>query len=154
MTNARAAAVVAVVWMAVLAPVRCLADPEPQGLQAKPRPLTTWSITPQSWLIGTATSRVPGQGETFLEIGEEYDLGYNEVIAANRNSDPWIPKHDEPLVVASRWLLPDAPRDGLVLNIPEMRLYYFRDHGTLVITVPVGLGREYWKTRQGSVRFQ
>ncbi|HXC50735.1 MAG TPA: L,D-transpeptidase family protein [Candidatus Limnocylindrales bacterium] len=133
-------------------PLAALADPEPLGMQASPRDLPAYAITPASWLIGTATSLVPRQGETFLEIGEQFDLGYNEVIAANRNSDPWIPKREEPLVIPSRWLVPDAPRDGLVLNIPEMRLYYFRDHGSRVITVPVGLGREDWKTPQGSFR--
>ncbi len=144
-------------WAAVGAlsavlPLAALADPEPLGMQAQPRELPAYAIAPASWLIGTATSLVPRQGETFLEIGEQFDLGYNEVIAANRNSDPWIPKREEPLVIPSRWLVPDAPRDGLVLNIPEMRLYYFRDHGSRVITVPVGLGREDWKTPQGSFR--
>lgn len=138
--------------LCVMLPLAALADPEPLGMQASPRDLPAYAITPASWLIGTATSLVPRQGETFLEIGEQFDLGYNEVIAANRNSDPWIPKREEPLVIPSRWLVPDAPRDGLVLNIPEMRLYYFRDHGSRVITVPVGLGREDWKTPQGSFR--
>jgi L,D-transpeptidase ErfK/SrfK len=48
--------------------------------------------------------------------------------------------------------VPDAVRDGIVLNIPEMRLYYFRDGGRRVMTAPVGLGREDWKTPQGGFR--
>jgi L,D-transpeptidase ErfK/SrfK len=119
-----------------------------------PPPLRTWSISgPDEWLIGEATATAPRKGETFLEVGRRFDLGYNEMIAANRSSDPWIPKADEPLVIPSRWLLPEAARSGIVLNIPEMRLYYFRD-ARRVITAPVGLGREDWKTPQGSFRVQ
>ena len=129
-----------------------MAAPEPQDADAKPRALDEHTISPTDWLIGTATSSLPGPGITFLEIGEDHDLGYNEMISANRGTDPWVPKKEEAVVIPKRWLLPDAPRDGLVLNIPEMRLYYFRDHGRRVITVPVGLGREDWKTPQGNFR--
>lgn len=119
----------------------------------KPRDLPVYSLDgPGDWLIGTITAMQPRKGETFLDIGRRYDLGYNEMLAANRNSDPWIPKNGEALVLPSRWLVPDAPRSGIVLNIPEMRLYYFRDGGRRVMTAPVGLGREDWKTPQGSFR--
>ncbi|HEY2772934.1 MAG TPA: L,D-transpeptidase family protein [Candidatus Binatia bacterium] len=119
----------------------------------KPRELASYTLGgSDDWLIGRVAATLPAKGETFLEIGKRSDLGYNEVIAANRNTDPWIPKADEPVVVASQWLVPDAPRDGIVLNIPEMRLYYFRDGGRRVITAPVGLGREDWKTPQGTFR--
>jgi len=128
------------------------AEPPPFEDQ-KPRDLAILSLGgPEEWLVGRTTSALPIKGETFLEIGRRYDLGYNEMIAANRNSDPWIPKREEPLVIPSRWLVPDAARNGIVLNIPELRLYYFRDGGRRVITAPVGLGREDWKTPQGSFR--
>jgi L,D-transpeptidase ErfK/SrfK len=122
-------------------------------LEAKPRELPVYELEDSDqWLIGTVTSAVPARGETFLEIGHRHDLGYNEMIAANRNSDPWIPKADEPLVIPTRWLVPEGARSGIVLNIPEMRLYLFRDGGRRVITAPVGLGREDWKTPQGAFK--
>jgi L,D-transpeptidase ErfK/SrfK len=125
----------------------------PEYADEKPRDLPAYPLSgSDEWLVGSVTATLPRKGETFLEIGRRYDLGYNEVIAANRNSDPWIPKPDEPLVVPSRWIVPDAPRTGIVLNIPEMRLYYYRDGGRRVMTAPVGLGREDWKTPQGSFR--
>lgn len=120
-----------------------------------PRPIPVWSLGgPNEWLVGSATATLPRQGETFLEMSRRYDLGYNELIAANRNSDPWVPRKDEPLVIPTRWLVPAAARNGIVLNIPEMRLYYFRDGGRRVMTAPVGLGREDWKTPQGSFRIR
>lgn len=118
----------------------------------KPRDLPVFPLATDDWLIGTATAMQPRKGETFLDISRRYDLGYNEMVSANRNSDPWIPKGDEALVVPSRWLVPDSARNGIVLNIPEMRLYYFRDGGRRVMTAPVGLGREDWKTPQGTFR--
>jgi L,D-transpeptidase ErfK/SrfK len=122
-------------------------------LDSEPRELPVYELEgSDDWLIGTATNTIPGRGETFLEIGRRHDLGYNEMIAANRNSDPWIPKPDEPLVIPTRWLVPEGARNGIVLNIPEMRLYFFRDGGKQVMTAPVGLGREDWKTPQGAFK--
>jgi L,D-transpeptidase ErfK/SrfK len=125
----------------------------PDYALAQPRSLPVYPLpTANDWLIGSATAMQPRKGETFLDIGWRHDLGYNEMLAANRNSDPWIPKGEEALVLPTRWLVPDTPRNGIVLNIPEMRLYYFRDGGRRVMTAPVGLGREDWKTPQGAFR--
>jgi L,D-transpeptidase ErfK/SrfK len=125
----------------------------PPYMDEPPRELPVFALGGAGeWLFGAAKTTFPKKGETFLEIGRRFDLGYNEMIAANRNSDPWIPKTEEPLVIPSRWLVPDAVREGIVLNIPEMRLYYYRDGGRRVVTAPVGLGREDWKTPQGGFR--
>ena len=129
------------------------ADAPAAYLEAKPRELPVYDLDgADQWLIGASVPALPPKGETFLEISHRYDLGYNELIAANRGSDPWVPKPDEPLVIPTRWLLPESARTGLVLNIPEMRLYYFRDGGKQVMTAPVGLGREDWKTPQGAFK--
>lgn len=104
-------------------------------------------------VVGALGTYLPQKGETFLEIAKTFDLGYNEMVLGNRNVDPWIPSPSEPVVIPTRWILPDAPYKGLVLNIPEMRLYYFSGKdGRKLITVPVGLGREDWQTPQGSFR--
>lgn len=129
------------------------AEPSPPFLDQPPRPLPVYPLDGSDrWVVGAVAATLPAEGETFLEIGRRFDLGYNEMIAANRNSDPWIPRADEPLVIPTRWLLPDVRRQGIVLNIPEMRLYVFRDGGRGVMTAPVGLGREDWKTPQGEFR--
>lgn len=102
-------------------------------------------------VVGVLRTYVPRKGETFLEISKDFDLGYNEMVLGNRNVDPWIPSTTEPVVVPTRWIVPDAPHRGLILNIPEMRLYYFSGKdGRTLLTVPVGLGREDWQTPQGS----
>ncbi len=140
-------------WITILLFGNAAAVAQPPMPDEKPRDLPSYPLRgPDEWLVGSVSSTLPSKGETFLEIGRRFDLGYNEMIAANRNSDPWIPKLDEELVIPSRWLVPDAARNGIVLNIPEMRLYYFRDGGRRVMTAPVGLGREDWKTPQGGFR--
>lgn len=102
-------------------------------------------------VVGVLRTYDARSGETFLEISRAFDLGYNEMVLGNRSTDPWIPSTAEPVVLPTRWIIPDAPHRGLILNIPEMRLYYFPSKdGEKLITVPVGLGREDWQTPQGS----
>jgi L,D-transpeptidase ErfK/SrfK len=69
---------------------------------------------------------------------------------ANPNVDPWLPGVDAELLVPSSYILPDAPREGIVINVPEMRLYYYPeskpDSARLVATYPISVGRQDWST--------
>lgn len=90
--------------------------------------------------------------DTFLDIARFYDLGSNELEDANPNVDPWLPPTGQPILLPTMWVLPDAEYRGLVVNIPEFRLYYFRPAGAgtwVVTTYPVGLGRDDWRTPVG-----
>lgn len=90
--------------------------------------------------------------DTFLDIARYYDLGANELEDANPNIDPWLPPVGQPILLPTMWVLPDAEYCGLVVNIPEMRVYHFRPAGAggvVVTTYPVGLGRDDWKTPTG-----
>jgi L,D-transpeptidase ErfK/SrfK len=90
--------------------------------------------------------------ETFLDIARRESLGYNELIAANPDVDPWLPRAGSRIVLPTQWILPPGPREGLVVNIPEMRLYYYLPGSAsevgkpTVISYPVGLGRDEWRT--------
>jgi L,D-transpeptidase ErfK/SrfK len=95
--------------------------------------------------------------DTFLDIGRFYDLGYNEITQANPGVDPWIPKTGQTILLPTVWVLPDVEFKGIVVNIPEMRLYYFRPGvaGTVIATTfPVGLGRDDWRTPEGTFRIR
>lgn len=93
------------------------------------------------------------KGDTFLDIARYYDLGINELEEANPDIDPWLPPPGKPILLPMQWVLPDVQEyKGIVVNIPEMRLYYFRPAGAdavVVTTYPVGLGRDDWKTPVG-----
>ncbi|MDE2050248.1 MAG: L,D-transpeptidase family protein, partial [Gammaproteobacteria bacterium] len=79
--------------------------------------------------------------------------GLGEMTRANPNVDPWIPKPGAAVIVPTQYVLPDAPRRGIVVNLAAMRLFYFPPHKRgkpqIVITHPVGIGRQGWKTPQG-----
>lgn len=93
--------------------------------------------------------------DTFLDVARYYDLGYNEFAEANPGVDPWIPPAGQTLLLPVEFVLPDTEYQGLVVNIPEMRLYYFQPGagGTkMVTTYPVGLGRDDWRTPEGKFK--
>ncbi len=106
-------------------------------------------------LIGGRRHYVAQQGDTFLDIARFYGLGYNEIEGANRGIDPWLPERAPSILLATEWVLPEGETRGLIVNIPEMRLYYFFGDpkaGGQVKTYPVGLGRDDWRTPKGQFK--
>lgn len=89
-------------------------------------------------------------GDTFSKIGRRYDLGYFELVEANPSIDPVHLVPGTIIVIPSRFILPPGPRQGIVINLAELRIYYYPKHRDVVITYPVGIGREGWDTPLGS----
>src|SRR5262249_31768549 len=92
--------------------------------------------------------------DTLLDVARYYDLGWNEIVEANPGVDPWIPPVGTAVVLPTEWVLPCCRYEGIVLNIPEMRLFFYRrpagdPHTLLVDTHPVGLGRTDRPTPRG-----
>ncbi len=87
--------------------------------------------------------------DTLMDIARANNLGYVELVAANPRIDPWIPGVGTEVVLPTAHVLPDGPREGIVLNLPEMRLYYYMPDGR-VVTHPVGIGQEGWETPSGT----
>jgi L,D-transpeptidase ErfK/SrfK len=94
--------------------------------------------------------------ETLLDIARDQDIGQNEILVANPEVDRWLPGKGTVITLPRRHVLPDAKRDGLILNLPEMRLYYFprpeKTSTPVVITHPVSIGRMDWNTPLGMTR--
>ncbi len=94
--------------------------------------------------------------EDLLDIARRFDLGQNEIMRLNPKVDRWLPADGEQVQLQSERLLPDAPRKGLVLNLPEYRLYYFPDSQAnapaSVITNPISIGRQDWETPLGQTK--
>lgn len=88
------------------------------------------------------------QDDTLLDIGRHNGLGYDEMKFANPGVDIWIPGEGTDVMVPTQYVLPDAPRQGLVLNLAEKRLYYFPSPGE-VVTYAISIGREGWSTPLG-----
>ncbi|HET6420234.1 MAG TPA: L,D-transpeptidase family protein [Geobacteraceae bacterium] len=94
------------------------------------------------------------RGESLIEIARKFDLGWNEISDANPEVDPFIPPAGLKVVIPAKWIIPDVPvRRGVVINISEMRLYYFLGKGTnLMTTFPIGVGDEGKETPVGAFR--
>jgi len=84
------------------------------------------------------------QGDTLPDIARHFSLGINGVSAANPGVDVWVPEAGERIMLPLSFILPDAPREGIVINLAAMRLFQFREDGESlsVSTYPVGVGTE------------
>ncbi len=84
--------------------------------------------------------------ETLLDIGSRHGLGYEAMVAANPRIDPWLPEQDAMVTLPTQFILPNTPREGIVINLPEMRLYYYPKsvpgQPAVVITYPISIGSE------------
>lgn len=104
-----------------------------------------------STIIGTPGTHLAKAKDTLLDIARLHHLGYRELRRANPDTDPWLPGAGTRVTIPARWILPAGPRKGLVLNMPEMRLYrYLPD--SRVMTFPLGVGVEGQETPTGKYR--
>ena len=108
----------------------------------------------KSDIIGTLGTYLVKTDDSLIELARKFDLGYNAIVAANPGVDPILPEIMTVLDIPSSWIIPDVPQHhGIVINISEMRLYYFPgDHGDRVVTFPIGIGDEGWETPTGTYR--
>lgn len=87
--------------------------------------------------------------DTLIDIAVAHHLGQEEIVLANPSVDRWLPGAGTPVRIPTSFILPNAPRQGIVVNLPEMRIYYYPDKSR-VVTYAVGVGRENnWKTPLG-----
>ncbi len=107
-------------------------------------------------LVGELALDKASRSETLLDIARRHDIGQDEIRLANPGVDRWLPKEGDPVLIPGHYVLPNAPRRGLVLNLPEMRVYHFRagtkDAPPSVTTYPASIGRMDWKTPLGETR--
>jgi L,D-transpeptidase ErfK/SrfK len=107
-------------------------------------------------VIGSLQFIKAHENETLLDIARNNDIGQNEILIANPDVDRWLPKNNPVVRLPKRYVLPDADRTGLVLNLPEMRLYYFHQSSYTktpqIITHPVSVGRMDWETPLGHTK--
>ncbi len=76
-------------------------------------------------MVGRLQVTVAKHKDTFADIARRFNVGYTELVRANPGVDPWLPGEGTQIVLPTEFILPDAPREGLVLNLAQMRLYYY-----------------------------
>ncbi|MHB8209714.1 MAG: L,D-transpeptidase family protein [Acidithiobacillus sp.] len=103
-------------------------------------------------MVGQLQVVIARHQDTLLDIARHYDVGYNEIRAANPGVDPWLPGAGTRVLVPTQYILPPKPWTGIIINIPERRLFYFPAGQNVVYTYPVGIFRPKWPNPLGSTR--
>ena len=130
--------------------------PEPQVAKAPVPPIASdeFVLSAPDEVLGRLQVVRARHEDTFPDLARRYNLGYDELRLANSTVDPWVPGEGTSVLLPTQFILPDTPRQGVVLNLAAMRLFYFPDTGQSevprVLTHPVGIGRLEWPTPTGS----
>ena len=107
-------------------------------------------------VVGQVQVTIATKDDTLPDIARRFNLGYEEIVRANPNVDPWIPKEGTEIVLPTQFVLPSSVRSGIVINIAAMRFYYFPPakpgQKQVVYTHPIGIGRVGWQTPEGSTK--
>jgi L,D-transpeptidase ErfK/SrfK len=104
-------------------------------------------------VVGTVQIAITSKEDTLPDIARRFDIGYEEIVRANPGVDPWLPGAGRKIVVPTQFVLPNAPHEGLVINVAAMRLYYYpkpaKGETQQVYTYPIGIGKVGWSTPEG-----
>jgi L,D-transpeptidase ErfK/SrfK len=137
------------------------------------RALVAYPVPPgHDNIIGEILTYKIKKGDTLLDVGRYYDLSAKEISEANNHLDWWAPPVGKEILLPTQHIMPTSRRQGVVMNIPEMRIYYYptaviikgrgkhkttvvsADSARVVYTFPVGLGRFDWKTPVGAFKIR
>ena len=107
----------------------------------------------QQSVVGVPQIMFTRASDTLADVARAYGLGYDELIDADPEVNPWLPGENTPVLLPTQFVLPDVPREGIVLNIASRRLFYFPEleegQARIVKTFPIGIGRVGWETPLG-----
>lgn len=91
--------------------------------------------------------------DTLIQLARQHSLGYEELLRVNKGVDPWLPGAGTEILIPGQRLLPPGVREGIVVNLPEHRLFYFpkpeKGKPPVVLTFPVSVGKMDWNTPLG-----
>lgn len=109
-----------------------------------------FAIAKDQSIVGRLAMVSVRDGDTLPDIARHFGLGYNEIAIANPAILPWMPKAGTRVLLPLQFILPDAPRKGIVLNLASMRMFYYPPkQPDTVFTYPAGIGRQDWNTPLG-----
>jgi len=101
-------------------------------------------------VIGNVSIHTIQDGDNFLQLAQRFRVGFNELVDANPDVDPWIPVENAQIVIPTQYVLPNVERSGVVINLAELRLYHFHEtEGEMasVSTYPISIGKGgQWET--------
>jgi L,D-transpeptidase ErfK/SrfK len=116
-----------------------------------------YELPPEGFDVVGAVSTITARHEdTLVDIARRHGLGYQDIVRANPDLNPWLPGKGAEVILPTRFVLPPGPREGVVLNLAEYRLYYFPEPKSgergYVMTYPISIGRMDWETPLGMTK--
>jgi len=106
----------------------------------------SYAIDEQSTIVGTPATVLSKYEDSIYSLAVQHRVGAVAFANANADIDPSLPGEGVSLVLPTQYILPNVKREGIVINLPEMRLYYFPRGKDIVHIYPVGIGRQGWET--------
>jgi L,D-transpeptidase ErfK/SrfK len=137
------------------------AAPDPRAPRLAALETRHFELAETQELVGETQVLFARFENTFSAIGRQYNLGYEEMRQANPGVDQWLPGEGTPIYLPTQSILPDAPRSGIVVNVPAMRLFFFstqkpKEPGAAdvvkVSSHPIGIGVQGWATPFGEAK--
>ena len=130
--------------------------PPPPPAPTYPAPIDTHKFVlsdANEDVVGAVQITIASQSDTLLDIARRFNVGYEEIERANPGVDIWLPGAGRRIIVPTQFVLPAAPRVGIVIDVAALRLYYFPPHRAgepiVVYTHPIGIGKDGWNTPEG-----
>jgi len=113
-----------------------------------------YELPPEGYdVIGAISTITARKEDTLVDIARRHGLGYQDIVRANPEVNVWVPGEGTEVILPTQYVLPPGPRDGVVLNLAEYRLYYFpkvkEGETAYVMTYPISIGRMDWETPLG-----
>jgi len=151
----------AVLLIAALSACQAVKPPasQPPAPKTPSAPFATHTFTfdpERDSVVGELQVTQASADDTLSDIARRFNIGYEEIVRANPEVDPWLPKAGTTIVLPTQFVLPDGPRSGIVINLAALRLYYFpprkKHELQTVITHPIGIGMVGWTTPLGSTK--
>lgn len=111
-----------------------------------------FSIAGQEQIVGVLASVESQQNDTLSDLARHFGLGFTDITIANPRLEPWALPENQQVLLPLQFILPEASRKGVVLNLANMRMFYYPKDGQKVLTYPVGIGRDGWNTPLGMTK--
>lgn len=100
------------------------------------------SLLPGKYIYGKNFYYILKDNDTLVDLAVKFKVGYKQLLLANPGIDPWVPPPGRRILVPCQVLIPQRfmKFKGIVVNLPEMRLYYFKKNKVFI--APVGIGEK------------
>ncbi|MDN6322873.1 MAG: L,D-transpeptidase family protein, partial [Halomonas sp.] len=104
-------------------------------------------------MVGEVYTVKATEQDTLMDIARAHNVGYEEIRMANPDTSIWVPGGGTEVTIPGQFILPDEARTGIVINVAELRLYYYPEvesgETPRVETYPIGIGRDAFNTPLG-----